>query len=240
MSTIFSKKAIKQPERVGTKLRQLREHQRLTLDDVALRTKLQKDHLIAIESCAFHKLPHGEVYQRFFLKRYLSALQVDPTPFLKQFEYEEQHTYKTTTPTNTGHPSLDAVRNVPALIKTGIIGFGMLLIISYLGLQFRQLLLPPTLVLESPTDGIIHESTTVTVTGTTDPEVTVSINGEAVYSNAQGNFSADIDLQPGLNTILVTAEKKHGKQTMITRHIIYRESTASNPTSKITQLTPIE
>ena len=41
--------------------------------------------------------------------------------------------------------------------------------------------------------------------------------------NEQGHFASTIDLSKGVNTITMTATKKHGKSTSLVRHVIYQE-----------------
>ncbi len=234
----FSKKHIAEPVRICVRLKSLREAQKISLTEMVQRTKLQKDAILAIESCAFHKLPSGEIYQKLFIKRYLLALDIDPTPYLKQFEYEELHIKESTlAPLQKKKTHLSAIQNLPSIAKALGISATAFFICIYLGFQMFHLLEAPSLVLGSPIDGIVSTEALVTVEGHTEPEVTVKINGESIMSNQTGVFATDLNLQPGLNTILITAEKKHGQQTSITRHIIYREPTHVSFTGETSELT---
>jgi cytoskeleton protein RodZ len=62
---------------IGGVLRQERERQRLTVDDVALRTKISIRSLEAIEADEFDRLP-GVVFARNFVRLYATDLGLDP------------------------------------------------------------------------------------------------------------------------------------------------------------------
>ena len=234
----FSKKHIAEPVRICVRLKSLREAQNISITEMVQRTKLQKDAILAIESCAFHRLPQGEVYQKCFIKRYLLALDINPTPYIKQFEYEElQIKQEQLAPIQKKKTHLSAIQNLPSIAKALGIFSTACLICLYLGFQMFHLLEAPSLVLGSPIDGIVSTEALVIVEGHTDPEVAVKINGESIRSNQTGVFETELNLQPGLNTILITAEKKHGQQTSITRNIIYREPTHVSFTGEASELT---
>ncbi|MBU1158607.1 MAG: hypothetical protein KKE24_04635 [Candidatus Thermoplasmatota archaeon] len=64
---------------------------------------------------------------------------------------------------------------------------------------------PPSLSLDDPADGITTETSTVTVSGTTEIGVTLGINGISVVVESDGSFACEIALFEGNNTITVTA-----------------------------------
>ncbi|MCD8234886.1 MAG: helix-turn-helix domain-containing protein, partial [Cloacibacillus porcorum] len=68
-----NKKATEVSAELGRKLRELREAQKLTLDDVWNAKKIQKKHLAAIEEGQFDRLPKGP-FCRSFLRQYCEYL----------------------------------------------------------------------------------------------------------------------------------------------------------------------
>jgi len=70
---------------IGDILREAREEQGLSLDDIQETTKIQKRYLVAIEQDAFHALP-GRFYARAFIKEYAQAVGLDPTVILEDFD----------------------------------------------------------------------------------------------------------------------------------------------------------
>src|SRR5690625_135646 len=79
---------------IGEILREAREEQGLSLDNIQEMTKIQKRYLVAIEHDDFHALP-GRFYARAFIKEYAQAVGLDPAIVLEDFDeesiQEEQH-----------------------------------------------------------------------------------------------------------------------------------------------------
>ncbi|MCL4417817.1 MAG: PQQ-binding-like beta-propeller repeat protein, partial [Actinobacteria bacterium] len=63
----------------------------------------------------------------------------------------------------------------------------------------------PILNITSPADGLITNSSSVTVTGNSETGASVKVNNNVVTLDAQNNFSLSINLQSGSNIITVTA-----------------------------------
>jgi hypothetical protein len=98
---------------------------------------------------------------------------------------------------------------------------------------------PPTLNLTSPTDGLITNQASLTVSGTTNDAtsspVTLTVNGQSVTVDSDGTFSTTLTLVSGSNTITVVAKDAAGKTTTITRTVTL-DTTA--PVIKSITLTP--
>lgn len=72
---------------IGEMLREAREEQGLSLDQIQEMTKIQKRYLVAIEQDDFHALP-GRFYARAFIKEYAQAVGLDPAVVLDDFDDE--------------------------------------------------------------------------------------------------------------------------------------------------------
>src|SRR5690625_519383 len=70
---------------IGHMLKEEREAQQLTLDDIQEMTKIQKRYLQAIEDNNFSSLP-GRFYARAFIKEYAIVLNMDYEALLQQFD----------------------------------------------------------------------------------------------------------------------------------------------------------
>lgn len=88
---------------------------------------------------------------------------------------------------------------------------------------FKVDTVPPTLSVTSPTEGLVTNKTSITVSGTTNDAtskpVTVTVNGTSVTVDTNGAFSKSVTLQNGSNTITVVAKDAAGKTTTVTRHV---------------------
>lgn len=69
------------PAGIGTKLRQAREAQGLSIENIAGQTRIQSRYLEAIEAENLDALP-GLVFARNFVRQYAIALKLDPEPLL--------------------------------------------------------------------------------------------------------------------------------------------------------------
>ena len=98
---------------------------------------------------------------------------------------------------------------------------------------------PPTLQITAPSNNLITNKKTVTVSGKTDDvsskPVTVTVNGATVTVGTDGTFTKDVTLAEGANTITIVAKDKAGKTTTVTRKVTVDTSA---PVIKSVTLTP--
>lgn len=86
--------------------------------------------------------------------------------------------------------------------------------------------LPPNLEVSSPSDGASFYGASeknLRVTGKTDEDSTVRINGSFVIISQDGSFSYTLNLNSGENNITITASDKAGNTTTETITINYEE-----------------
>lgn len=220
MISIFKKKPLACPKRVCLCLKEERLKSKISLEEMSQKTKIDKKHLQALEECRFKDLPEAVIYQKNFVKKYVEALGLDPAAFLQQYESEEKVEKK------QKHPHIKIKQNyfsnLPTVLRYSLIILLALVFVGYLVVQVRNIVEPPDLFIYSPEDGFVTGETQVIIQGETGREVEVSINGKGIGTNEQGRFEETIDLAPGVNTLLISAKKKHGKTTDITRYVVYK------------------
>lgn len=82
---------------------------------------------------------------------------------------------------------------------------------------------PPVLTIDTPTDNIVTNQDTVTVSGTTNDAtsgpVTVKVNDVPVTVEEDGTFTYEFTLSEGENTITIVATDAVGKSTTVVRHV---------------------
>lgn len=212
-------------KRVCLRLKEARKQKNITLSELSKRTKISKEHLLAIEECRFDDLPFANIYKKNFIRSYCQAVGECSNSCVSQFTDEElpppppqpvQTKRRYSTP-SVFHYLPNILRVMFALSLAG-------LLVGYLGLQVKHILEPPTLVVYTPQEGFITDGATVLVQGKTEKEAELSINGTTIGHNEDGQFREVIDVSDGVNTIVVTAKKKHGKTTSETRHVIVRKA----------------
>lgn len=81
----------------------------------------------------------------------------------------------------------------------------------------------PELTITSPADNqeIKGGDKKVRVSGSTDSQNTVSINGSTVIVNGNGEFASDLAINEGDNTITISATNKYGNSTSVERKVKY-------------------
>ncbi|MEW6070300.1 MAG: right-handed parallel beta-helix repeat-containing protein, partial [Candidatus Thermoplasmatota archaeon] len=78
----------------------------------------------------------------------------------------------------------------------------------------------PVLIIYTPANNSITNNSQCLVSGKTEPEYTVKVNGNQISLNSEGEFSTIIALLEGLNIINVTATNFAGTATTIFLHVI--------------------
>lgn len=207
--------------RVGDELRSRRESLGLTLHNVEVATKIRGHYLRAIETSDFTHLPN-DIYSRGFVRQYADYLGLSGQDIVKRYKQERGVQF---TPQPVKPRPLELRFGVTSNWAISLLVLGALAtIIGYLLWQFSSLTAAPKLRLSSPIrDGVVNEAI-IEVKGQTAPGADVYLNDVLLPSDVNGNFSTQLSLQPGVNELRVMAKNKLGKQTLITRNILSKQS----------------
>ncbi|HAM39587.1 MAG: hypothetical protein A2474_07870 [Elusimicrobia bacterium RIFOXYC2_FULL_34_12] len=98
---------------------------------------------------------------------------------------------------------------------------------------------PPTLTIEEPIDNGRYVDKNVRVSGTTEPDGRVNINGNYVTVDRYGKFSAEVSLIKGENIIKVSSNDKLGNTTTISLKVIQTPVGIRQQVKKSFFLTPV-
>ena len=85
--------------------------------------------------------------------------------------------------------------------------------------QYRYAVISPPLKIIVPTEEAVISTSTVTISGRTDPNSTVLIDDQSVSVMQDGTFKKEITVFPGKTDVKISAVNRFGKQTTIVRHI---------------------
>ncbi len=212
----FSTKNLGVPGSFGEILRKSREHQGLSLSQVAFNLKIPARYLQALEQEALSSLPAG-LYGHKFLREYASYLNLSPEPLLA--EYQERLDRISVIKLKSINPRRLLYWPRFSLFKISLAVIFLVLLI-YLVLEATSLFLPPPLTIINPPTNVISESLSIIVMGKTLPGVRVVLNGKAVMVDDQGGFRQVLALQPGLNTIEVSAKRSYSQQVKVLRQVL--------------------
>ena len=98
-----------------------------------------------------------------------------------------------------------------------------LALIIYLGVNIYQLSLPPALAIATPfEENLVLTTPQLIISGQTDQQATLTINGEEVYVKDDGSFLKEYQLQVGLNNFEIKAKKLLSRERRLTRQIIFQ------------------
>lgn len=216
---VFQKKQLTPAKRVCFRLKEARKKARIKLSDLAKQTKISKKHLEALEECRFADIPYAVIYQKNFIKRYAQILDLPVEDLLNQFIVEEVGSAKKKKEDVCKKIKSNRFQNLPSLLRASIMTIVIISLIGYLSWQVRSIIKPPELTLFSPQNGYITTDYELLIHGKTHQETQVSVNGKDITNGDDGQFKEILTLSPGINTITVSAKKKHGKSTTIVRHV---------------------
>lgn len=219
---------------LGEKLQKFRTEHRKSLLDVSRSIKIQVKYLEALESGSYSSLP-ADVYVRGFLRSYARYLGCDEEAILRMYERERNiHiSLKKKAPSKS-----DSTRmRWPTLIITTktvwttciILALGG--VVFYLVREYHTFISAPRLILVEPRDQEVVSETDIVVRGETDRGARVLINGQPVLIDTEGKFIEKLLLQPGLNTLVISAANRFGKErteTLTVEAIFTPEQAAYN------------
>ena len=97
----------------------------------------------------------------------------------------------------------------------------MLCVISYIGWQLISIIEPPEIVLLSPVNDILTHEAEIEVLGLVEGEASVYINGEPIVVNDDFTFETTVDLEQGLNDLVIEAERRYSRRAIIERSVVF-------------------
>ena len=224
MNFFKSNKIYLDSETVAEQLRSSRQAKNLKLKEVAKKLNINEKYLSILEKGDYLKLPHG-VYGKNFLREYALFLGLDYKRLIKDYDAE----------INILEPkrqkeifSKQVIRGrylwaVPKIIRNIVIFLVISVCFIYLGYRVDKIISPPLLLVSYPSLDLITSQTSILISGKTEAEANLMINGESVLSDKNGDFSQLINLKNGLNLITITANKKYSRSNTILRQILVKE-----------------
>lgn len=214
---------------VGQALRTARNDRNVTLHEAERATKIRLETLQDLEGDNFEGLP-STTHIKGFITLYGEWLGLDPQTLLALFrrQYDEKQT------TFQVLPDLSPRRR-PKLMLTPSRAFGLgisLLVLAFLGYlvaQYQSFAAAPAVELSSPSDNSKVNNGTVEVTGRTDRDAKLSINGQRIDLTSSGAFSVSVTLPDGTNDLSVSAVNKLGRVTTVKRTVTVTTAVAPQP-----------
>lgn len=212
----FRTKTIGPRDALGAIFRKRRTELGYTLSTVSRATGIIPRYVTAIEEGQYAALP-GLVYGKNFVKKYSVFLAFAPGPLLRAFAEE----YVVATASTVAPTPIAPMRFTvtPTRVRAGLAFVMVALFLWYVGGEIVGLVRAPSLALSAPSDDIVTDRRTIAVAGVAEPSASVVVN-ETTVANTNGAFTATVELNPGVNTIVVRAFRRHGRDATLTRRVV--------------------
>lgn len=220
---IFCRKQLSSPVRCNEKIKQARDHAGLSLDRLAEKTGIAKKYLENLENANYRLLPPAKAYRLAYLKTIAAVLNLDYKNLA--YNFKNENGLDDCDPKKNDADGYSSFQPLSLIARNSAIALLIIFFSGYLIWQVRGIMAPPKLTIYSPLEGFVFSRPAALVEGETDRECRLLVNGQEVNVNEKGKFSTDISLTRGLNTITVSSSKKHGKTTVLTRHVVMNEKT---------------
>ncbi|MDD4901351.1 MAG: helix-turn-helix domain-containing protein [Patescibacteria group bacterium] len=224
MSLFKANKIYLDSETVSEQLRSGRQAKNLKLKDVAKKLNISEKYLDFLEKGEYGSLPHG-VYGKNFLREYALFLGLDYNRLAKNYE-TEAGVYESKKQKEIFSRKVIKERYLwamPKILRNIIIFLVIAVCFVYLGYRVNKIVSPPLLIIDLPSADITVSQTSLLVSGRTEAEANLTINGESVLSDKNGNFSKLINLKDGVNLINITASKKYSRNNTIIRQVLVND-----------------
>lgn len=204
---------------VGQILYEERKRKNISLEEVETATKIRKKVLVLLENGDFKSLP-SPTFVKGLIKNYGKYLGLDDKELIAFYrrEFDERNQPKKPL-VNKGVPT-GRFRITPQLVTFSVIGIAVVLIVGYLFMQYQSFTGPPLLQLTEPKNNIKVNSLEVNLVGKTWEDAILKVNGQDVNVSPGGTFSLAVGLNPGLNTITVTAANRFGNISTEKRTVV--------------------
>ena len=208
---------------LGEQLKNLRSEGRVTLFEVSRETKIPVKYIEMIEEGKYEKLP-PDVYVKGFLRAYAEFLGIEPKKIIKLYEREKDIKNNL----NGGEKKAPLVKKktrlshfvvTPRIIIAVSVAVVVIGGFSYLYSQIGRFAAVPRLVITSPASDENIPGNSISVSGYTDEDAKLTINGQPVLVSDKGEFKEDILLQSGVNSITISALNRFNKEISKTVNI---------------------
>lgn len=200
---------------LGETIKDSRKAKSMSRADLERETKIKKDFLEAIENSAWSRLPEFPVVQGF-VRSISHVLEMDEQMViaLLRRDYPKKDVSLAPKP-DVRNKFLWSPR---WSLFTGALVVA-LLIVGYLGYQYKQFISPPTLVITKPAEGEVLSTAMYKVEGTTNADATVSVNNQPALVDDNGKFTTEIEISTEMKEITVKATSRSGKETEVRRKV---------------------
>ncbi len=202
--------------RIGETLEETRNNKGILLKKVSEDLHIKEEVLDDLEKGHWEKLPEP-TYVKGILRSYSKYLDLDHEHmfalYRREFDEKKYLRHKSQAPKEK------RFMLTPNKVSTLSLFLIILLFILYLTFQYLSFLKAPKLEIFTPEDDITTTIPIVQISGKTDKEATVVIDGNFTAVDKDGYFSFDLKLNEGKNQIEIIAAKRLSPKSKIMKII---------------------
>jgi len=211
---VFQKRLLLETDNIFQEFQDIRKAHCVSLENIHRKTKIPLKYLRSLEEGNISMLP-DVLYIKNIIKKYLAFFNIEAKPYLARLDVEKQE---------KKYPERIISRRplivIPRLIKTALAIILVLGFIGFLGYKINKIFLPPVITVYSPADGEISAAEIISVRGKTESGTDIFINGEQVILDKNNEFTKEINLQKGLNTIKISGVRRYSKENVVWRKVV--------------------
>jgi len=207
---------------VGAMLKEARLAKGLTPSAVEQDIKIREKFILAIEDDNFRELPSPS-YAKGFVRNYAEYLGLKTDSVMAFFRRQMTETPGASLlPKGVSDPlNAPLVHLTPGRFIGILVGVLLFIFFAYLGSQYFRINQSPPLTIQAPKNQQIVTEQHVAVEGKTESDATVAVNGVSTVVRDDGRFYIQVALNPGVNTITISAISRFGKTTTMSLEVGY-------------------
>lgn len=205
----------------GEILTAARKEKKWDLNELSRRTKIQEQHLAAIEKSDFKHLPPTP-FTKGFIRTIAMELGLNPEGIIAIFRRDFDTSGEgQIIPREWSGSRRKRLNWTPKTTLIAGIGLVIAVFSFYIIWQIKLLVKAPKLTLTYPQEGAVV-SQNVFVEGQTETEATVTINGQEIKKNKDGSFNQTVSLGEGTHVITIVSSGINGKKTTLQRTVVVK------------------
>ena len=221
----FTLKSINASDHIGRDLIELRERVGLNRLEAARLCHMTESFVAALEEEQWDEIG-DPVYAEHLLRAYVRAFNGKESYYIQKFRrcVAERQERSKKDESRLIRPL--RVRLADFLVGARLLavaGFGVFVVVLgyYVYHSASSISAAPPLTVTAPAEGARLQEPLASVEGTTLPEAAVTINGQPAVVESGGTFHLILDIPRGTTEITISAKKRHGREAVVVRHVIY-------------------
>ena len=200
---------------IGQLLKETRRKKKYSTDDIETKTKIKKEFIYLLENEAWERLPDYPTVQGFVrtISKELGINEEQSAALLRR-DYPPKKL--------SVNPKPDVKdKRVWSPKKSFVLGISAVIIIvlGYLGVQYKKFVSPPNLVVINPVEGQSVSELIINISGETDSDAIVLANNQPILVDVDGIFSQELEIEEGTKEVTIKAISRSGKESVIRRKI---------------------